>query len=72
MDTTMDTTMELLSKNFLVCCYFGQSEDLIKAAIDRAYVDMASHTLQYNKFTNDETGINESSRRTTTSVGCSF
>ena len=51
--------MELLSKKFMVCCYFGQSEDLIKAAIDRAYVDMASHTLQYNEFKNDEDGIEE-------------
>lgn len=34
-----------LSINFIICCYFGQSEDLIKAAIDRAYIDMASHTL---------------------------
>ncbi len=31
--------------NFLICCYFGQSKDLLKAAIDRAYIDMASHTL---------------------------
>ena len=39
--------------DFLICCYFGQSKDLLKAAIDRAYVDMASHTLigleKYNK-----------------------
>ena len=55
----MDTRMELLSKKFLVCCYFGQSEDLIKAAVDRAYVDMASHTLQYNEFKKDENGIKE-------------
>ena len=51
--------MELLSKKFLACCYFGQSEDLIKAAIDRAYVDMTSHTLQYNGFKDDEDGIKE-------------
>lgn len=31
--------------DFLIDCYFGQSEDLLKAAIDRAYIDMASHTL---------------------------
>ena len=34
-----------LSLDFLICCYFGQSKDLVKAAIDRAYVDMASHTF---------------------------
>ena len=33
--------------NFLIGCYFGQSEDLLVAAIDRAYVDMASHTLKF-------------------------
>ncbi len=32
--------------DFLIDCYFGQSEDLLKAAIDRAYIDMASHTLK--------------------------
>ena len=32
--------------NFLIGCYFGQSEDLLMAAIDRAYVDMASHTMK--------------------------
>ncbi len=35
-----------LSLEFLVCCYFGKSKDLLGAAIDRAYVDMAAHTLQ--------------------------
>ncbi len=35
------------SLDFLICCYFGQSHDLIKAAIDRAYIDMASHTLKW-------------------------
>ena len=58
-DNCISYCMELLSKKFLVCCYFGQSEDLLKAAIDRAYVDMASHTLQYNGFKDDEDGIKE-------------
>lgn len=30
---------------FLLACCFGQSEELLWAAIDRAYVDMASHTM---------------------------
>lgn len=34
-----------LSLDFLICCYFGQSKDLVRVAIDRAYVDMASHTM---------------------------
>ncbi len=34
------------SLDFLICCYFGQSKDLLKAAIDRAYIDMAAHTLK--------------------------
>ena len=37
-----------LSLDFLICSYFGQSKDLVKAAIDRAYIDMASHTLILN------------------------
>ena len=37
--------LRTLSINFLICCYFGQSENLGKAAIDRAYVDMAAHTI---------------------------
>lgn len=36
-----------LSMDFLICCYFGQSKDLCKAAVDRAYVDMAAHTLHF-------------------------
>ena len=35
-----------LSMNFLLDCAFGQHEDLIAAAIDKAYVDMAAHTLK--------------------------
>ena len=35
-----------LALDFLFCCYFGRSDNLIKGAIDRAYVDMASHTLK--------------------------
>lgn len=35
-----------LSMNFLLDCAFGQHKDLITAAIDKAYVDMASHTLK--------------------------
>ena len=37
--------LKTLSLDFLICCYFGQSKDLVRAAIDRAYVDMASHTM---------------------------
>ena len=32
--------------NFILQCYFGDMENPIDAAIDRAYVDMASHTLK--------------------------
>ena len=45
MDPNSDQNLRNLSMNFLICCYFGQSEDLGKAAIDRAYVDMAAHTI---------------------------
>ena len=34
----MEKDNKAVSLNFLVCCYFGQSKDLIKDAIDRAYV----------------------------------
>lgn len=34
------------SHNFILQCYFGDMENPIDAAIDRAYVDMASHTLK--------------------------
>lgn len=30
---------------FILYCYFGDMKDPVEAAIDRAYVDMASHTL---------------------------
>lgn len=46
MGTYSDNELRKLSVNFLICCYFGQSGNLGKAAIDRAYVDMASHTLK--------------------------
>lgn len=36
---------------------FGQSKDLVKAAIDRAYVDMASHTLVFQGFDKEEDKI---------------
>ena len=49
MDTNSDQNLRDLSMNFLICCYFGQSENLGKAAIDRAYVDMASHTINIDK-----------------------
>ena len=52
---TKNNTNELnkeLALEFLVCCYFGKSEKLLGAAIDRAYVDMASHTLEGFKDTN--------------------
>lgn len=32
--------------NFLLYCYFGDTSDPIEAAIDRAYADMAAHTLK--------------------------
>lgn len=48
-ESSMDTDVKTLSFNFLICCYFGQSENLGKAAIDRAYVDMASHTINIDK-----------------------
>lgn len=51
----MSEDLKLLSLKFLVCCYFGQSSGLIDAAIDRAYVDMASHTIHKCKFTDDDT-----------------
>ena len=31
---------------FVLQCYFGDMADPVNAAIDRAYVDMASHTLK--------------------------
>lgn len=31
---------------FIFYCYFGQIDDPIESAIDRAYVDMAAHTLK--------------------------
>ena len=37
-----NTELKTLSINFLICCYFGQAENLGQAAIDSAYVDMAS------------------------------
>lgn len=45
MSNNTDQNFEKLSLDFLICCYFGQSENLGKAAIDRAYVDMAAHTI---------------------------
>ena len=45
-ESSMDTDVKTLSIIFLICCYFGQSENLGKAAIDIAYVDMAAHTLK--------------------------
>lgn len=42
--------LELLGRSqavdFLLCCYFGRSKQLIDAAIDRAYVDMAARTMK--------------------------
>lgn len=41
--------MEDLTKkayNFILQCYFGDMSDPVEAAIDRAYSDMASHTLK--------------------------
>ena len=53
----MENDYKKLSLNFLVCCYFGQSKDLVKPAIDRAYVDMASHTLVFQGFDKEEDKI---------------
>ena len=41
--------------DFLISCYFGQSQDLIDAAINRAYVDMAAHTMKGFGDTKDKT-----------------
>ena len=41
-----DEDIKKISIDFLIRCYFGQSKDLLRAAIDRAYVDMAAHTLK--------------------------
>lgn len=38
--------LERKCHNFILQCYFGDMENPIDAAIDRAYVDMASHTLK--------------------------
>ena len=51
----MSEDLKLLSLKFLVCCYFGQSSDLINAAVDRAYVDMAAHTIHKCNFPDDDT-----------------
>ena len=48
MDNNEDNVKKL-AMDFLICCYFGQSKDLCKAAVDRAYVDMAAHTLHFIK-----------------------
>lgn len=39
---------------FLIYCYFGSVEDPILAAIDRAYVDMAAHTVSTPKKKKEE------------------
>lgn len=50
-----DKEKKEMALDFLICCYFGQSVDLCMAAIDRAYIDMASHTLHFtNKDSVDE------------------
>lgn len=38
-----------LAVSFLVHCYFGDMEDPLLAAIDRAYLDMQAHTVGGNK-----------------------
>lgn len=38
--------LERKCHNFILQCYFGDMENPIDAAINRAYVDMASHTLK--------------------------
>ena len=35
-----------LSMNFLLDCAFGRHDDLVTDVIDKAYVDMAAHTLK--------------------------
>ena len=41
-----DKRVKELCMNFILDCAFGQHEDVVTAAIDKAYVDMASHTLK--------------------------
>ncbi len=48
-----DEVIYMSSIDFLICCYFGQAKDLYKAAIDRSYRDMASHTLSLKKDESD-------------------
>ena len=50
MDKHNEEDLKKLSMDFLICCYFGQSKDLLKAAIDRAYLDMA-RTLKFKDIT---------------------
>ncbi len=45
--------LKKLSMDFLLASCFGQSKDLVVGAIDKAYVDMAAHTLR--SFSKDET-----------------
>lgn len=40
----MDSTTQ--AYEFILYCYFGDMANPIEAAIDRAYIDMASHTLR--------------------------
>ena len=35
--------------SFLIQCYFGSIEDPVLASIDRAYLDMQTHTISGDK-----------------------
>lgn len=42
----MKKTNKQLALDFIICCYFGQSKHFVEGAINRAYIDMASHTMK--------------------------
>lgn len=56
-DYLSESFSKKLVLKFLVCCYFGQTENIVKAAIDRAYVDMAAHTM--TEFSDDQNNDNK-------------
>lgn len=46
MNSEKNVEIKKLSTDFLLCCYFGESKNLLDAAVNRAYIDMAAHTLR--------------------------
>ena len=54
-ELTDKKTIKQLALDFILCCIFGQSDKLIDAAVNRAYIDMASHTMK--QFKDDETKL---------------